>query len=447
MERLIKTVQVALTLALLVPAMAYAGEVTPPNVPRPPSVPGIDAPQLAALGNDKVGFRSIALVHEAQPDFAAADLRTHVIPLHDRKLLVDLWYPAKPKPGAPMVTYRASLFGEPPRAPVAFTVPGLAVAAAAANGGGYPLVIVSHGYGNSPAMMTWLTENLASKGYVVAAIHHKDPNPYVVSAEARAVPNYTRPVDIAFVAAELRRSLGGLIDPARVALIGYSQGGYGVLTAGGASLDPDGPNVGLVAGGYLKRIARGGPEEASAKVPGVKAIVAMAPAGGQPRSAWGSEGLRDITAPLLLIHGSSDLTVDYKAGSLALFEGVTHAERYLLTFKQAGHEIGISPPPPEMRGTLWDQDWFADPVWRPDRVNVINLHFITAFLAMTLKGDAEARTWLDVPVPSSDDGVWNAPTGAPWGAYSPGGTGVTLWKGFQRRHAAALGMRHEAAAK
>jgi predicted dienelactone hydrolase len=447
MERSMKVVQKALSLALLVPAMAYAAAVTPPSVPRPPSVPGIDAPQLAPLGDYKVGFRSFALVHKAQPDFAAADLRTHVIPLHDRKLLIDLWYPARPRNGAPVKTYRSSLFGEPPRTPVAFTVPGLAVADAAAAGGGYPLVIVSHGYSNSPAMMTWLTENLASKGYVVAAIHHDDPNPYVVSAEARAVPNYTRPVDIAFVAAELRRSLVGLIDPSRVALIGYSQGGYGVLTAGGASLDPDGPNVGLVAGGYLKRIARGGPDEASAKVPGVKAIVAMAPAGGQPRSAWGSEGLRDITAPLLLIHGSSDLTVDYKTGSLALFEGVTHAERYLLTFKQAGHEIGINPPPPEMKGTLWDQDWFADPVWRPDRVNAINLHFITAFLAMTLKGDAKARTWLDVPVENSDDGVWNAPTGTPWASYSPGSTGVTLWKGFQRRHAAALGLRHAGAAK
>ena len=66
---------------------------------------------------------------------------------------------------------------------------------------------------------------------------------------------------------------------------------------------------------------------------------------------------------------------------------------------------------------------------------------------MTLKGDAEARTWLDVPVESSDAGVWNAPTATPWGAYSPGGRGVTLWKGFQRRHAAGLGLRHAAAVK
>ncbi|GAC1612391.1 MAG: hypothetical protein NVS3B27_03470 [Novosphingobium sp.] len=438
MERLMKTALMAI--AMLVPTIAQAGGA-------PPSVPGIEAPQLAALGEHKVGFRSTMLVHMRQPDLLAADVHTGHIPLYIRYLKVDLWYPAKPKPGAPAITYHATLFGEPPQPPVAFSVPGLALADAEPDGGGYPLVIVSHGYSNSPEGMTWLTENLASKGYVVAAIHHDDPDPYIVAAEARAVPNYNRPVDIAFVAASLRKSLGALIDPARVALIGYSQGGYGVLTAGGARLDPEGPNMPLVAGGYLKRIARGGPDEAAGKVPGVKAIVALAAAGGKPRSAWGPEGLRAITAPLLLIQGSSDLTVDYKTGALAQFEGATNADRYLLTYKQGGHAIGLSPPPPQMQGSVWDLDWFADPVWRQDRINAINLHFITAFLAVNLKGDAQARTWLDVPVASSDDGTWDAPAGTLWAAYSPGGAGVTLWKGFQRRHASGLELRHAAATK
>ncbi|WP_295635135.1 dienelactone hydrolase [Novosphingobium sp.] len=442
MERLIKTALLAI--ALLAPATAQAGN-TPPSVP--PSVPGTDAPQLAALGEYKVGFRSITLGHKAQPDFPAADPKTGAIPLHERKLVVDLWYPARQKPGAAAITYHATLFGEPPQPPVAYTMPGLALADAEPAGGGYPLVIVSHGYSNSPEGMTWLTENLASKGYVVAAIHHDDPDPYIIPAEARAVPNYNRPLDIAFVAASLRKSLGTLIDPANIALIGYSQGGYGVLAAGGASLDPEGPNMPLVAGGYLRRIARGGPDEAAGKVPGVKAIVAMAAAGGRPSSAWGPEGLRAITAPLLLIQGSSDLTVDYKTGALAQFEGATRTDRYLLTFKQGGHAIGLSPAPAEMQGTVWDLDWFEDPVWRKDRIIAINLHFITAFLALNLKGDAAARSWLDVPVTNSDDGEWKAPDGTPWAAYSPGGAGVTLWKGFQRRHASGLELRHAAATK
>jgi predicted dienelactone hydrolase len=295
--------------------------------------------------------------------------------------------------------------------------------------------------------MTWLTENLASKGYVVAAIHHRDPNPYVVSPGIRAAPNFNRPRDIVFVADQLRGSLGELIDPENVALIGYSQGGYGVLTAGGATLDPQGPNMGLVVGGALKKSARGGTDADTVKLAGVRAIVALAPAGGAPSSAWGADGLAAITAPLLLIQGDSDATVNYITGALAVFGGAVNSDRTLLTYKQAGHSIALNPAPREMRGTVWDMDWFEDPIWRQDRINAINLHFITAFLAVHLRKDASKAAYLNVGIENSDDGEWNAPAGTPWGAYSPGGAGVTLWKGFQRRHAKGMMLQHMEAAK
>ena len=436
-----------LTSVILMASAVLLAAATRSSEQALPSVPGINAPQLARLGPSKVGFRSLNLIHQAQPDLLAADPVTGTVPLRARALTVDLWYPAKPRPGAAAVTYTASLYGEPPRPAVHFSQRGLAIPDAAPAGKGYPLVILSHGYSNAPAMMTWLTENLASKGYVVAAIHHEDPNPYVVSPEKRAAPNYNRPVDIAFVAAALRRDLGALIDPEQVALIGYSQGGYGVLTAGGASLDPTGPSMDLVAGGWMKRIARGAATEAQAKVPGVKAIIAIAPGGGLPRSAWGGEGLQAITAPLLLIQGDADPVVEYKTGALAVFEGATKADRYLLTYRQAGHAIALNPAPSEMRSSLWDMDWFEDSIWRQDRVIGINLHFITAFLAVNLRGQSSMRSFLDVPVENSSDGVWAAPAGTPWGAYSPGGGKVTLWKGFQRRHAQGLVLRYAPASR
>ncbi len=429
--------------------MAFTGLLVAasPGAPLPPSVPGIDAPQLALLGPHAVGFRSVTLVHKAQPDLLHVDPATGRVGLHDRPLTVDIWYPAKARRGAAPVTYSGSLYGEPPRPPAKFSVRGLAIPGAAPDGKGYPLVIFSHGYSNAPAVMTWLTENLASKGYVVAAIHHEDPDPYVVSADKRAAPNFNRPVDIAFVAAALRHDLGALIDPAELALIGYSQGGYGVLAAGGATLDPGGPNMDQVPGGWMKRLARGAATEGEGKVPGVKAIVAIAPAGGGPRSSWGDTGLLGITAPMLLIQGDADLTVDYQTGALADFENARNSNRYLLTFKQAGHDIGLSPAPAQMRGSLWDIDWFQDPIWRADRVNAINLHFITAFLAVQLKHETSMNSFLDVPVEDAGEGVWNAPDKTPWSAYSPGGNGVTLWKGFQRRHANGLNLRHAAAGK
>jgi predicted dienelactone hydrolase len=409
-----------------------------------PSKPGIDAPELAAIGPYAVGFRTAAFVNKRQPDLENVALSTGAVSLVDRTLQVDIWYPASVKKGIKTVTYRGRLWGEPPAAPTSFRQSGSAVANARPAGREHPLVIVSHGYSNNPAVMTWLTENLASKGYVIAAIHHSDPNPYIVSAAARAAPNFHRPVDIAFVTAELRRALAKQIDPSRIALIGYSQGGYGVLTAGGATLDPEGPNMALVADGWLKKLARGNP--GAIKVQGLKAIVALAPGGGSPRSAWGDEGLAAITAPLLLIQGDSDPVVDYKKGALAVFGGAVNADRYLLTYKQAGHSIALNPAPPEMRGSLWDIDWFEDPIWRQDRINAINLHFITAFLAVHLRGEGEKRSYLDVPVEESDAGEWSAPDGIPWGAFSPGGEGITLWKGFQRRHARGMIMQYRKAA-
>lgn len=86
-------------------------------------------------------------------------------------------------------------------------------------------------------------------------------------------------------------------------------------------------------------------------------------------------------------------------------------------------------------------------IWRADRVNAINLHFITAFLGVNLKGDASLKAYLDVPIENAREGTWNAPAGTPWGAYSPGGDGVTLWKGFQRRHAQGLTLRRAAGEK
>lgn len=406
------------------------------------SAPGVDAPELAALGKSSVGFRSITLVHRDQPQLETDDAAAAMI---DRSLRVDLWYPAQTKPRAPRVHYSAAFWGEPPRAPVAFSVSGIAVANARAVGTGLPLVIVSHGYSNAPAAMTWLCENLASKGYMVAAIDHHDPNPYVISPAARSAPYYNRPHDLAFVAQQLRAQLGAQIDPTRVALIGYSMGGYGVLTAGGATLDPAGPAMALVAHERLKPFARGTARAAEIAIPNIKAIVALAPAGGAPHSAWGAEGLAALRAPLLLIQGDSDPVVDYRSGSAAVFAGAVNADRYWLTYRQAGHAIALNPVPSAMRGTVWDIDWFEDPIWRQDRINAINLHFITAFLGKTLRGEADKSAYLDVATVNSDDGDWAAPAGTGWGAYSPGSAGVTLWKGFQRRHARGMDMRHASA--
>jgi predicted dienelactone hydrolase len=382
------------------------------------------------------------LVQRNQEEILAFNAANATFPKVNRAITVDLWYPALPAPGAQREVYTASLPAEPPSAPVSFSVPGIAVRDAPPAGKGYPLVVVSHGYSNSPAAMTWLTENLASKGYVVAAIRHEDPP--ITDASKIAQPLVRRPLDIAFVTQTLKSILGRekLVDPGRVALVGYSMGGYGVLTAAGALLDPKSPMMSMVPGGLLLRYARGGAKADTVLVKGLRAVVAIAPAGGGPWAAWGSAGLRNIDTPLLIIAGDADRTVDYATGARAIFDGATGADRYLLTYKSGGHSIGLNPVPDAMRARLWDQDWFEDPVWRKDRVNGISVHFITAFLDLYVKGDVSREAYLNVPMPESDAGQWPTPNPFPYDAYSPGTNGVSVWKGFQRNHAAGLQLLH-----
>ena len=410
----------------------------------PPSRPGVDAPELAKLGSYAVGVRTLVLTQTGQPNVLAPVSAAGTLPLQDRLLTVDIWYPAHPAKGAKPATYSDALSAEPLHPPVPFTIAGLAVRDAPPATGSYPLVIVSHGYGGASAGMSWLTENLASKGYVVAAIRHRDPD---YSARGQFVgPLMRRPLDIAFVARQLQSSKDAALtgaDTSRVALVGYSMGGYGVLTAAGASLDPAGGPAISIPGGVMKPFVLGAPRAGEIKVPGVRAVVAIAPAG-VGFNAWGKEGLADITTPLLVIGGDRDRTVGFPTGIRPVFDQAKNADRYLLVFQNGGHGIGMTGAPPSMRNALWDMDWFEDPVWRHDRIMAIQQHMITAFLDRFVKGDASRAAYLDTDVVISNTAVW--PKDGPSAGYdviSPGGPGAT-WKGFRKNHNDGLELHHKA---
>ena len=296
-------------------------------------------------------------------------------------------------------------------------------------------MILAHGYGGTPVAMSWLGENLASKGYVVVAPRFEDPP--ITDTRKFGVPLARRPLDIAFVAGEARRRAReregplAFADPGRTVLIGYSMGGYGVLTDAGARLDPA---LAAMTGGALTNYVSGAPDAETLKVADLKAVVAISPAGrfGEV-SAWGLRGVEGVTAPTLFIVGDADKVVGYDPGVKTIFDREVAAPRYLLTFENAGHSIGMNPAPTQMRGRLWDQDWFEDPVWRKDRVTAIQLHFITAFLGLYVKGETADSAYLDVPEPVSNGGVWPARVGEAYDRFSPGSAPITVWKGFSAK--------------
>lgn len=427
--------------------VAMAGAVALLSASAPaadaPANPAIDAPELAALGSYPVGVAAIEIVQPGQADPLQGQDRPAIV---DRHLPLRIWYPAA-MPGRGTV-YRSALPGEK-GTDIAFTVPGIATPDARAARGRFPLVILAHGYSNTPEVLSWLGENLASKGYVVVAPAFRDPPITIRTAAAAAGPIARRPLDIAFVAAEAqRRARAGqgpfaVADAGRTALIGYSMGGYGVLTAAGAPLDP------ALAGAtrdVLAPYVAGGPKAGELKVAGLKAVVAISP----PRAVrgaamWAAPGVAAIQAPTLFIAGSQDRTVGYDPGVRTLFDDEVHAARYLLTFREAGHSIALIGAPPEMRKSYWDQDWFEDSVWRKDRLMAIEAHFITAFLDRYVKGDMTRAAYIDGLVPNSNEGVWaSAPPGR-YAGFSPGPPAATLWKGFQPNKASGMSLEFKPA--
>lgn len=425
----------------LLAAMAVVGAAgaSAQGTGDPPARPGVDAPELARLGGYPVGVTTDRWVQPGQAD-----------PLHgkdapevaDRVLPVTIWYPAAAAGRG--TTYRTALSGEDAK-DVLFTVPGLATPSSRAAAGRFPLVILAHGYGNTPEVLSWLGENLASKGYVVVAPAFRDPPISIRTDAARAGPIARRPLDVAFVTAEaqrrarLNRGLPAGVDPERVALIGYSMGGYGVLTAAGAPLNPA---FAPLSRNILAPYATDPAKAASLKPSGLRAVVAISPAvKWGPLPIFTGAGAGAVAAPTLFIAGTQDHVVGYD-NVRTLFEQPAAAPRYFLSFKEAGHSIGLIGAPPSMRRRYWDQDWFEDSVWRKDRLLPVELHFITAFLDRYVKDDAAKVAYLDGLVPDSDQGKWaNAPIGR-YAGYSPGPPTATIWKGFQPSR--AVGMMFEA---
>jgi dienelactone hydrolase len=398
-----------------------------PAAARAPSVPAADAPQLAALGPSPVGLRHT----------------TVTVPGTARTLAVMVWYPAVTAPGATPETYRRHLVtADGP--PLDITTDGIAVAAAPAAAGRFPLVVQSHGFGGWAGGMTYLAENLASKGYVVAAIDHADGQGGSGGPEGRlrvagSIINRARDQEAVVAALSARAAdandpIGSHIDAGNIAVIGYSMGGFGVLATAGAAYDPNGGAVAPLGGRLDDQTVR-------TPVPGLKAIVAIAPWGGQPPyRAWTAAALRGIAVPSLWIDGDRDDVSNYAEGVRWLYDHATASNRWLLTYREARHNVGGNPPPPETlaRPDLYEN--FAEPVWRSDRIGAINQHFITAFLDRFLKGDPVHGAFLDVPTVDADAAIWKDAGRGFAGAGQQG-----YWPGFQRRWLLGLELRHDAA--
>lgn len=381
------------------------------------------APELTAYGPHDIGVRTIQAVDRNRPDLLRAK-EGAAVPRYDRAFTLEVWYPAAPgqPPGG---EYRTTT-----RDPaVSIVLHGRAVRDAAPSRAGtpFPLVIVSHGYPGNRFLMSHLCENLASKGYVVVSIDHPDSTYGDQALFASTL--YNRPLDQLFVLdeiARLSRSEGsflyGLVDAGRAGLVGYSMGGYGAVNAAGGGFSAAAAGMqGAPPNGMLAERGSGSAAMRKGTDPRIRAVIAIGPWGMQ-RGLWDAEGLANIRTAMLFVAGSADEISGYEKGTRALFEGTVNADRYLLTFLDAGHNAGAPIPAPaesfQYSAALKTFPFmhYADPVWDTTRMNNILDHFATAFFGWHLRGDASMRDYL---------------TAAPGGAGQKPGDPPAGLKGFK----------------
>jgi predicted dienelactone hydrolase len=381
-----------------------------------------DAPELAYRGSFDVGVRTVKVVNPNQIDILNYSPE-NPDPRYDRPLTLEVWYPAKDRGKKKEVTTYQDVLGSGPGNPerplIPFEFAGRALRNAKPNSkeGPYPLVIVSHGYPGSRVLMTYLTENLASKGYVVVAIDHTDSTHADATSFSSTLLN--RALDINFVIEDMaqrgaskgKHFLAGTVNAEKTAVIGYSMGGYGALIAAGAGVSEYGwVYWGGVPGNYMEKFRAGSPTYAALLDPRIKAIVPFAPWGGHI-GTWDTAGLAGIKVPSLFIVGDMDGTADY-GGVAFLFEKAVSSDRYMLVYQNGIHEVAVNPPPPIAENHFREYMHYQEPAWDNRRCNNINQHFITAFLGIHLKGMDEYQPYLNLitfsnDASSDDDDYWH----------------------------------------
>ena len=344
-----------------------------------------DAPALAARGAWQVGVRTEQIVHRGQVDILRATA-INPAPRYDRALTLEVWYPAQLSAGEREAVVYTDVLGaganNPARPNTPFTFAGRAAPGAAAVKGAFPLLIVSHGYPGSRLQMSYLTENLASKGYVVVAIDHLESTRADRAGFASTLLN--RPLDDGVVLDTVAgwskpgsgHFLAGAVDADHTALLGYSMGGYGALVAAGARVDL----AALTPLGVADTTAF----VARAPDPRIRAVVLFAPWGGA-RQLWSGASLAGLRVPLLLIAGEQDTIAGFDDGVLRLAREAVNAPRYLLAYQNARHNIAPNPPPPAAYANREDFSAYAESAWDSARINNINQHVVTAFLEQTLR--------------------------------------------------------------
>lgn len=241
---------------------------------------------------------------------------------------------------------------------------------AAAIPGTKPLVVISHGHGGSDLGHHDLAVYLASHGFIVATLEHPRDNFHDASGDGHPEVEIGRPIQVKaaidMLLADPRWKTS--IDPQRIGVAGFSNGGYTSLLLVGAvprftrfmdycKAHPDDSNQCGGFGAFKAEAARHGqtPEQMLAAMQGefhrwgdphdprVKAAFAMAP----QSLVFDKSGLASIDRPVFLYYGQDDRVLVPRYNALHIAPLIKTLAGIKMIPK-AGHYVFLSPCSPQL---------------------------------------------------------------------------------------------------
>lgn len=193
----------------------------------------------------------LATVVESPGDWAVGVRSSEVTGARGRTLPVQIWYPVDPENsgGAEPATYPFPGLSVPS---------GMGLEDAPVAPGPFPLVVYSHGNGGLRYVSAFLTEHLASHGFIVVAPDHVGNtaiDSFAGTSEDRYQVALDRPVDVSdTISAALAgepgfEDIAPQTDPEHIGVIGHSFGGFTALAvAGGVAEVPPDQRVDAIVG-------------------------------------------------------------------------------------------------------------------------------------------------------------------------------------------------------
>ena len=359
-------------------------------------------PELAFAGTYDVGVSTISAVDHGRLN------TTNFITTTERPLVLEVWYPAdlSAQP-ASKATYKNVTRRQQP-----FELQGDAYRnAAAVSNGQFPIVLLSHGFTGYRTQMFYLGEHLASHGYVVVGIDHKDStNAEVFDDDTRASGGistfYNRARDQQFVLdyfanPDKHLPIAGLkerVDTNNAAIVGHSMGGFGAINTVGGCYDFNSGNLKKI--GVPAILANLLPFRLNSCFAGQdkldprwKALQVFAPWGGE-FDVHDAQAMEKITVPTFFVAGDQDNTSGFENGVKKLYQQTGSKHNYMMVYVNARHNIAGHPAPAIAFNTDFELGHYVDPSWDIETINRVNKHMSLAFLDCHVKNDGARCEYL-----------------------------------------------------